>query len=498
MKTQVIQLDKHDDFISIRDKMSWSKSGRILLVFPRRSRMLPRVLDLHLLLRHSLELGEQLALVTNSKLLRENAEKLGIPVFRVASIAQRRSWASPHKIEATRQRKPLSEIRRLRMETFPPEARWENLMWVRLVSFSIAILAMLILLALFLPTATVTLKPETMVQQLAIPVNASLETSAVNIAGNIPARLLSTSIQKMKTARVTGTMVAPDKPATGTVRFRNLTNSTVGIPAGTIVRTADGSSIRFATTADAVLVGPAGRAIDVPVQSVIGGVDGNLPKDTLVAMEGVLGTSLAVNNLLPTSGGTDKNMPAQTEPDRKRLYEALQADILAECGTSFQTMLGAGDLAFPDTLKVSQEISAAYFPADGQPGDTLSLTLDLQCQLQYAAAADINHLGEIALDVNLPRGFEVVPETGAFSPTGTPSTDADGITHLDMQAQRLLRVLVDYSGAVQLAQGRRPQEAARRIMEAISLDAPPQIRINPAWWPWLPVFPFRITVLTSG
>jgi len=42
MKIQIIQLEKHDDVISARDKMAWCKAPRILLVYPRGSRILTR------------------------------------------------------------------------------------------------------------------------------------------------------------------------------------------------------------------------------------------------------------------------------------------------------------------------------------------------------------------------------------------------------------------------------------------------------------------------
>ena len=48
-----------------------------------------------------------------------------------------------------------------------------------------------------------------------------------------------------------------------------------------------------------------------------------------------------------------------------------------------------GDMYFPDTLAVGQILSETYFPADGQTGATLSLTMNLQCQAQYALAADV-------------------------------------------------------------------------------------------------------------
>ena len=57
MKTHVIQLEPHDDVISIRDKMSWAKTGRILLVFPTRVRSRFLTLDLRLLQREGQRLS---------------------------------------------------------------------------------------------------------------------------------------------------------------------------------------------------------------------------------------------------------------------------------------------------------------------------------------------------------------------------------------------------------------------------------------------------------
>jgi hypothetical protein len=283
------------------------------------------------------------------------------------------------------------------------------------------------------------------------------------------------------------------------VRFRNLTTGVVGIPAGTVVRTTGNPPVRFATTMDAVMVASAGKTLDVPVQAVVGGSSGNLPVDSLVAFDDVnLGTSLAVTNPAPTAGGSDRTAPIQTAGDRALLHDTLLTEILAECKTTLQQRLAPGDLYFPDTTKVAQMLTETYLPAAGQIGETLSLTMNLQCQAQYASAADLNTLAEMTLDANLPDGF--VPISPGITPpdTSVPVTDSDGITRWEMQVQRLLRARLDGSAATQLAQGRRPAEAARRLSDIIPLAALPEIKMNPAWWPWLPVFPFRISVLING
>src|SRR5512141_519423 len=92
MKTQIIQLESHDDFISARDKMAWSKAPRILLFWPRKGRLLERELDLIALQRYAQSLGSQLGVVTGLPEVRANARDVGLPVFSSAVQAQRSPW----------------------------------------------------------------------------------------------------------------------------------------------------------------------------------------------------------------------------------------------------------------------------------------------------------------------------------------------------------------------------------------------------------------------
>ncbi|MFN8387812.1 MAG: hypothetical protein U0X92_15525, partial [Anaerolineales bacterium] len=60
MKTKIITLESHDDLISVRDRMSWAKTPRILLVAPKFEKIALRQVDLKVLQRHASSLGAQL------------------------------------------------------------------------------------------------------------------------------------------------------------------------------------------------------------------------------------------------------------------------------------------------------------------------------------------------------------------------------------------------------------------------------------------------------
>jgi len=498
MKTQVIQLDLHDDVTSVRDRMSWAKTERIQLVFPRRSRIVGRTLDLLLLQRHAATLGAQLAIVAHSKELRSAAEDLGIPAFATAASAQRQDWERVKAPFRPLRRHDRPDLRRMRPEAFPPEAHWRSLYGFRFFIFSLAVLAILVVLSLFLPTATIQLSPAIRLQSLTFTVSTSPNVTIVNLAGRLPARLTALVVEHSKTIQTSGSISVPEARAQGQARFRNLTTTLTIVPVGMVVSTLTNPPVRFVTTKEAVVPALLGKTVDVPIQAVDAGPAGNLPAETLVAIEGALGTSLGVINPGPTTGGTDRTGAIQTTADRSLVHEALMAEILEECKTGLQQALTPGDIFLPDTLAVSQVLSETYFPAEGQSGDTLSLTMRLQCQVQYASQTDVNVLAEMSLDTNLPAGFTASPGRLEILPVSIPITDPDGITRWELQAQRLLHARLDPLTVQQLALGRRPFVAVLQLNKYLLLAESPIILIKPGWWPWLPLVPFRIAVSTGG
>ena len=174
MKTQIIRLETHDDYISIRDKMSWSKARRILLVLPRRRPPLLQRLDLILLQRQAQALGGQVGLVTQDQDLILEAKELGIAAFPTIPAAQRMTWQpSTRRRRLLRYRKTQKAnpdaLRRLLDETrHRPEKNW-----VRLVFFLLGLSSFLSLMLFFLPSATISLKPYQEEQTIEMQIRAS-------------------------------------------------------------------------------------------------------------------------------------------------------------------------------------------------------------------------------------------------------------------------------------------------------------------------------------
>ena len=108
MKTQIIALESHDDLISVRDRMSWAKSPRILLVWPKFEKVTLRPVDLRILQQHAQVLGADLGVVTRRANVRRDAQGFGIPVFESSAAAQRDIWPahSPKRHHTARASQP--------------------------------------------------------------------------------------------------------------------------------------------------------------------------------------------------------------------------------------------------------------------------------------------------------------------------------------------------------------------------------------------------------
>jgi len=495
MKTQLITLESHDDLISVRDRMSWAKTPRILLIWPVRENISLRSLDLKVLQRHARTLGAQLGLVTRSWRVRREAQALGIPVFKSTGDAQRTTWPEAAPDFWRPQRRPRRDLRQYRDQIRSPKGSWQNLVEVRIGFFLLGVFSVLTLLSLFIPRAQITLRPETETQGVTIPVYASPSMDGVFITGRIPARKLTVKLDGEEEMIVTGDMPVPETEAKGVVTFRNLTEEDVSIPAGTVVATiSTDASVQFVTLHNVKLPAGADETVDVPVQSMDAGAAGNVQAGALRVVKGDLGLKLAVTNDEPLTGGLNRVVDTASDADRDRLRENLLKRLKREALAELLSQLGQGDQLFTDTLIVEQVLEESYDPPPGQPGRKLSLTMQVEFSANYAAEDDLTELADLVLNASLEPGFSPSGEDFDFEQVGSRVTGEDGVTRWVVRVNRTLAKQVDSSYAAHLALGRRPRVAAQRILDHLSLAARPEIALKPDWWPWLPLLPFNISV----
>jgi len=523
MKTYILRLEPHDDLVSARDKMGWAKDSRILLVWPEKKSILNRRLDLILLQRHSRLLGSPLALVTRDSEVHYFAPRLGIPVFRTIAKAQGQRWRVPrhfrrlgdteHRQEKAERagaealpehsdvlyRQPFESSAKL-VSPRPESSLTELKPPARLAFFVAGVLALLALAVCLAPSARVTLTPRTLVQDVLINAWSSPEIERVNIGGATPSRLVAVSVEGRDRLPASGAVRLPSQPAAGVVTFTNLTDQLVEIPKGSGVRglSTENAGIRFITTQAGQAPAGSGQTVDLPVQCAMPGPRGNLPAGALSAIEGMLGLQLSAVNPSPTRGGADQLLPIPTRADRLKLADQLRLALEKTALLEIQQQLNPGDLLIPGSLQLISTVDETYKPAENLPGDQLSLSQRLEFQARVVEASALQNLAQMVFDANLPTGYQAQEDTLQLEILTQPEIDASGVIRWRIHAVRRVAAQISASEAVQIALGLDPCQAVQRLTVRLPLEQPPDIELQPAWWPRLPILPFRISVQSQG
>lgn len=500
MKTQVIQLDPHDDYISARDKIGGSKTGRVLLVFPDRNIGLNRELDLVLLKRHCDSLGAQMALVTRDEEIRFRAHKLGIPTFSSINAAYRKHWRTGKQRTAEEIKDNNTSIARreniakLKTLAHPATPKWMNRLEFRLLFFAIGVVAVLAIASVLMPAADITLKPITKQQKISIKIASDLKNESVNISGAIPAQSIAVMVEGRDFIASTGTIDIPDQLASGSVVFSNLTDKAVTIPVGTVVRTTGDIPVRFATTQEGKIEAGYGITQSVKVQALRPGISGNLAKGSLTAIEGMLGINLAVENITPTTGGDEFTSPAPSSSDEKNLYDRLSSSLVESALQEIKDQLSEEDVLLSSQPAKVEVINKEFDPSEPLPADQLNLTLQLECLFLVAKADDLNRLSQMSLDVNLPEGYLPLQDTLSHTNISEPVAAKNSGFHWQMSASRQIQARIIANDAINLILGLRLEEAIARLTQSLPLAEPPQIILTPSWWMRIPILPFRVNV----
>jgi hypothetical protein len=490
LKTQIITLESHDDLISVRDKLSWAKTPRILLVWPKYAKVTLRVLDLKVLQRHADSLGAQLGLVTRRAKVKRDAESLGIPVFTSTTKAQRELW--PVSTRSRRVPKPpRRDLRSLRDEVYEKEASWRTSLLGRVLAFTVGVLAVLAMTCLFIPRATLTLYPETKTQSVVIPVSASESTQGVSITGLVPVQVATATVSVKQSLAIVSEISVPKSKSRGSVRFTNLSQDEVVIPAGTTVSTK--TSVRFVTLKDARLPAGIDEYVEMPIEAKDAGEQGNVAEKTIDIVEGSLGISISVTNPEATKGGENSTVVGATDEDRSKLREVVVDNLMRAAEAKLKEQISSADLLLPDTIEAVKSIEETFTPEAGEPGKQLTLKMQVQFSGRYVSNDDLRELSLSTLNASVENGF-VASALPTYKVIGDPSTDSAGVSHFDLEVSHSLLRQVDEMQVFSLVRGHKPQAAQTALTSTLSLRQKPEIVVTPSWYPWLPLIPFNISV----
>lgn len=508
---EIIQLQPDDDVISVRDRLAFAESHRILLVWPPDGeRVLQRKLDLVLLQRAVRRRAARLALITRDQAVIHNAEDLNISAFSSIEESRRERWKRGiSKVFIDRSDRPKTETdaddfrdsaSRLRMA---PTATQVGLRRAgRLLGLGALVAIVLTVMILFIPSATLTVTPAREYQDVTVRIVADPAVQTVDLERSIiPATRLQVEIEESAIIETTGSEDVSPTAARGTVVFTNQTDQSATIPAGTTVNTSTGAIVRFRTL-DAINIAGERNAIAVVAVEALpqyAGPAGNVPSYAINFIDGPLNEILSVENTDPTSGGMVPVNRIVAQSDHDRLTAAVRGAIQQRALDELSAMLGDFQTIIPESIRIA-ETRPEWTAFSASVGDeAASVSLTMRAGIQAVALDDrmVNQAAFAGLAQRIPAGQIVDTESIAFTRSTVETIDENGRTVFLANVSGDVTSSIDLDAVRRAIAGMGLETARRYTSETVTLapEQPPQISVWPSFYNRMPVLPSRIKIV---
>lgn len=497
LTTAPIYVNPDDSRLKIQQIIMQAKTERILLIIPAHTDISLSMVDLRLLQRQVIQRGKQFAIATRHPFITDAARALHIPRFRTAAAARHSDWPTIYPIPQKEADRP-NKTTITRPTRYQPTSRGTH--WWQWLSFALVIIAFGFLALFFTVRTQITIQYGTAEQTLSLVTRPSSAVRNANLSGDIPLHERYLILETIVSNATTGTLSLPDEHADGAVNAVNLTSQPITLPAGVIVQTTGSTPIQFITTEPAELMpretGGAAEAIAISIRAVEAGRSGNVSANRIVAVPGEWGASISISNPQPTSGGTNKTVPAPNERDRERLRQIAMHTLVAEAGQGFADQaLEGGFTLLATTIVIDEILSEDWLPEQGEPADTLQLSIRVRFMANYLDPQDLAPVAEQLLNASLPDGFAPQSDSLVIRPLDMPYTTEDGL-RWEVEITRGVAPSISAS-QWQPFLGQNKQIALNWLADTYPDAVSIKIANTPAFWWWLPVFSQRIEVVIT-
>jgi hypothetical protein len=513
-RPKYIQLEPGEDVASVRDRLSFLRGEKVLLIWPETQTALPRKLDLVLIQREARRKVIQIALVTHDVEVIDHAQSLGISTFETIQEAEKSRWKRGRtKVFTGRHHKPEDEpepeeLMPVASRVRKPNRQLSGLAQIMVRIFVTSLVFGVILGAVFviLPTAIITIKLAQQPVSVQSTISADPNILDLDIENNkIPATIVRATVQTVQQVESTGSEAVDDRRAIGVVTFTNQTNSALEIPAGTVVSTTAETSVSFQTTIGIRLRGGIGERVEVAIEATEGSIGsiGNVAAGAINRVQGDLQGVVEVRNLTSTLGGESQNYRVVTEEDYMRLEGIVRGQLQAQAYSIMQESLSDSQVIVLDTIHIpADELRSdwvTYSHAIGERSDTLSLSMRAVVE---AMVIDDRFARQIVLaNLSSEKPAELTLDPDSFIYTRGPVMEASpqGIITFLAYGDGTAVAAFDASEIQQMVAGMNVEQAQQLISRIVTLapETIPMIRVYPDFMPALPFLPIRIQIETS-
>ncbi len=484
MKVHIINLDPEDDHVSVRDKISWARGSKVVLVWPRRGRPLDRRLDLTVVQRYASRLDLELGLVTFEPEIIAHAEQLNIPAFDSLEKLPPGTWTEPTQSTIPHRERPsLVELREARDADSGPLVQLGER--GRLIAVGISIAAVLALAISILPSAEIIMDPTS------IPIERNLsiwiDPLPASSSSMLQGQPVAAEISGAKRVETTGRIRLPQAAATGELRFINLTDEAISIPEGTGLRAGE---VRFLTSESANLEPGEDSSVILAIEAAEPGISGNVSAGAIVSVEGPLGFLVTASNLEPTRGGRDQVVDAVGVRDMELVRQDLEAELLESAEDALVAELNRGYQLIPGSLRVTEVVDERYDIELGEAAESLGLTLVLKIEGLGYSVPLVREAAEQELLSTLPNNRMLIP--GSLSLKAVDALADWPSMEVLFAVEGALAKTVDRDVLRQSVLGDPKAQAASRLEQLLGLEQAPLIQTSPTWMPWVPWLGMRI------
>ena len=425
----------------------------------------------------------RISLVSSDPRARSIAASVHVPAYASLGSLEREELDPTEKLGAPRRAALASVAARRPAPSLGSPAR--------AIAIAASVLgAVLLLLAVVLPSAAVSVTPSS------IPMPGATFTIRAGPGGEVPAQPLSATITTKVTGTATGSRTQ-DIKATGSVHFTNQTTDDLTIPKGTVVQTTTGADrVQFATTeaktlprSVIVFVTVIPGTADVAVEAVAGGVAGNVAANRIVVSNNA---RYQVTNPAPTTGGDTKKIPVVLAEDYtvatvKGNVDRALADEANNQKLRWKSQLAGDAVVWVGTPSLTSQGGLA--DVVGKEVATFDVPVTATVQ-GFAVAGDQPTKAALERYRTMASPGNVLDERNAqFNAVATVADNGVSwkITASGTQSPQLDSVRI--RGALA---GRTPAEV-RELLSAQGLRVT-DLRISPDWWPRMPLLDARIAV----
>lgn len=496
MKTLVIQLEGFDDVISIKDKMAWQSCQRVLLVWPKRGRILSNELDLVLLQRNAQANGAELALVTHHPVIMDWALEKEIPLFASINAAERSAWKSvPSTITEKRFPRGIQAFE-AKKAALPSVFLFDKVKpWWRMVAMAVSLAALLALFLVIFPSAEITFYPQVAIQENEMEFSASEKQTAINPAGGIPAFpvYIETSAELSRPSSGIATVAATK--AQGIVTLTNLSGKELILPEGSFLITNDKEPGFFVLTRSATLPAGIGETIQADAQALLAGEIGNIEAESIVSLAGEAGAQVRVINEAPFSGGTSTQVPAPDEKDYQILKEQLLDQLATQAQKNLTVEQDEGLQLIQGSLQLEDILLEEKVGEIGQPSDKATMRITAKFKGLSFRQSDLVTVATIILDADITEGYMPLSEALELRTVGQVNLDRTGRATWKASVSRRVMPVIDFEQAAVLLSGKSIAKAKAYFAGLIPQTQPAKFK---SLLPFMPFLPMRIEFINGA